>query len=196
MILKIQILRIYQRAITKFSELEPGHQYYLQVLQVVIICSQGCEPPCPQGEGMRLKDTYAMVCPFPRRGERKEYLKERGIRGRWRQFVQPPAPVGQRLQASDLTLFSSLSSSPWLLFPRGVLWPRRRLRVWDWRPSLLSLSLHPAFPGVSGSQRPLRLMLRAGAKHKPPVITPRVWPGRERQVCGDVLHRVDNGPGL
>lgn len=39
-------------------------------------------------------------------------------------------------------------------------------------------------------------MMRAGAKHKPPVITPRVWPGRERQVCGDVLHRVDNGPGL
>lgn len=94
LILKIQIFRIYQTAITKFSELGPGHQYYLQVLQVVITCSQGCEPPCPQGEGMRLKDTSAMVRPFPRRGERTGYLKERDIRGRWRQFVQPPAPVG------------------------------------------------------------------------------------------------------
>lgn len=38
-------------------------------------------------------------------------------------------------------------------------------------------------------------MLRAGAEHKPPVITLRVWTEREGQVSEDVLRRVDKGPG-
>lgn len=64
------------------------------------------------------------------------------------------------------------------------------------RDHVLSPSLQQASPAaVPGSLCPPRLMLRAGAEHMPPVITPRAWPEREGQVSGDVLRRVDKGPG-
>ena len=71
---------------------------------------------------------------LPGRGERREYLKERENNGdRCGQFIQPSAPVGQRLQASDLTLFFTFSPLPLASgAPGEVLWPRRRrLGVWE-----------------------------------------------------------------
>lgn len=109
----------------------------------------------------------------------------------------PHTSRGQRLQASDL-IFLLLSSSPWLV---GLLIKSSGLEGDGLglgagaRDQVLSASLHPASPAVPGSLCPLKLILRAGAEHRPPAVTPRVWPEREGQVSGDVLHRVDKGPG-
>ena len=116
---KIQMFRIHQRPVVKFSK-------------VVIICSQGYEPQdfLSSRDGDEVRGQVCIVSSWKQREE--EASEREGEQwGKVGSFIQPPAPVGQRFQASHLTLFSSFLPLPLALGATGkVFWPRRRrLRV-------------------------------------------------------------------
>ena len=73
---KIQMFRIHQRPVVKFSRLGPGHQQYLKVLQAVIICSQGYEPQdfLSSRDGDEIK---GQVCIVPSWKQREEEVSKR-----------------------------------------------------------------------------------------------------------------------
>ena len=73
---KIQMFRIHQRPVVKFSRLGPGHQQYLKVLQAVSICSQGYEPQdfLSSRDGDELKGQVYIV---PSWKQREEEVSER-----------------------------------------------------------------------------------------------------------------------